>query len=346
VAFALALGALLLLPLIVAFYRSAQDGSSLGPRDRGAFTASKAFEENFFRVTDFVMPGKGRLQVSKVVDRLAKTPYVGWVALLLAALAVARRTRRARLWMAAAAIFFLLSLGMAIRLSESLGSSLPNNLLCILLGRVIGFSITSAPYRIHVLTLLCIGVLASMGVARYCASRPWIGLAAALLCVGETLFVSPAPFPLPLASARVSSVYDAVEQKDASGLLDLPAIRSGSQLVPGEYYYYQTRHRNGIPYLVGGVLDQRLAANPFFLEMWRLAAGKAPFAQDPLGAGRGLEHLAVLGYRHVVLHTSELSSEQAATARATLERWLGPPQAVDGSTLRYALPAVVSAPSP
>lgn len=336
-ALALVLAAVTLLPLALKFYASLADTSSLGPRDRASFTASPEYQENFFRVSDFLIPGKHRLEVSTVVDRLVKTPYLGWLALALACIAVRRDGARARIWLAGAGLFLLLSLGPLVRFSADLRSEAPVNLAYGLASPLLGFSLASAPYRIHVLTLLCLAVLAALGLARLTAGRRWVAGLAAGLAFAEICLVSPAPFPLPTSLARPLAVYQGLSLDEASGVLDLPPLRYRSQLVPGEYYYYQTAHHGGIPYLAGGVFDARLARNAFFVQMWRLAAGQWPPAGDSLAAGLGLEELAGLGYRFVVLHASDLPPPQFSYAKNVLIRWLGPPQIQADGALRFVL---------
>ena len=342
---------LLLAPLAWAFISSIQGDASLGPRDRAAFTASKEYRDGFFRVTDFVVPGKSRLRLSMVVDRLAKTPYVGWVALLLALAGLRRDWGRARPWGAGAALFFVLSLGPAILLTDAFATEYDVNLVYLVGRPLLGFALSTSPYRIHVLTLLCVGVLAAMGLAEATRKRPVLGLAVALLALAETCWLSPAPFPLPVSPAVVPPVYDGLAMGETEGVLDLPPIRFHTALVPGEYYYYQTRHHGGIPYLTGGVFDPRTAGNPFFLEMWRLSAGQMPPTRDLMGRGFGLRDLARQGYRWVVLHHDSLPDAQFRYARELLTQCLGKPDATaDGEALRFSLrlgnvtSATVSAP--
>lgn len=339
----------LLAPLAWAFITSIQGEASLGPRDRAAFTASREYRDGFFRVTDFVIPGKSRLRLSMVVDRLAKTPYVGWVALLLAGLGLRREGRRARPWLVGAALFFMLSLGPAILITDGWATAYDVNLVYLAGRPALGFALSTSPYRIHVLTMLCVGVLAAIGLTVATKRRPALGVVVALLAFAETCWLSPAPFPMPVSPATLPPVYDGLALGETEGVLDLPPIRFGTALVPGAYYYAQTRHRGGIPYLTGGVFDPRMAGNPFFLEMWRIAAGEKP-PIDLLARRIGLTDLAGHGYRWVVLHRDDLPSAQYHSIGEALTRSLGPPvTTADDDNLRWALKPVAlpsSSPSP
>ncbi|MBM3460817.1 MAG: hypothetical protein FJX76_01820 [Armatimonadetes bacterium] len=328
------LAAVALSPLAWKF-SSSMATKSLGPIDREEFAKSPEYLQNFFTVSDFVLPGKDRLRVTSTVDRLAQTPYLGLLALALAILAW--RRREARVWAWGAAIFCVLSLGPMVGLTRGWGSSAPINGLYWLWQHGFGLWLATSPSRIHVLTTLCVAMLAAFGLARFTAARPVLGMVAAGLVFAEVGLLSPAEFPVPISSAAIPAVYDGLALDEKSGVFDVPPVHYNSQLIPGQYYFYQTRHGGGIPYRAGGVFDARLTDNRYFTEMWRLGVGVWPAARDPVSAAVGLEALGKLGYRHVVLHADRMPPRAFASALATLRRWLGPPVASDGGTVRFVL---------
>jgi len=282
------------------------------------------------------VPGKDRLRVSEVLEWLAQTPYLGLTGLALALVGICRSGRSAAPWTAGAILFFLLSLGPAVTFTPSLCSSQPVNAVYLLCFYLFGFWLITAPFRVHVLTLLCVAVLAAIGLASLRATRLG-GVLATALVVAEVCWLSPAPFPVPSASAEIPGVVRALRLDARVGVLDIPAVRYETRLAPGKYFYNQTWHHAGIPYTTAGIVNGAFKDNGFFLEMWRLAAGIFPPAADPMAAGRGLDDLSRLGYRHVLLHTDALSPATAGYARRVLERWLGPPTSASPGILHYRL---------
>lgn len=339
VGLALALAFAGLFPLVTLFRASFDAASSLEPAmdQRVMYTTSLERQVDFFTVSDFVLPGKDRLRVTRVLEQLAQTPYVGLVALLLAAFGLARGGRAGVTWACLGGSFFLLSLGPAIGFTRGWHSGLPTNFLFTLMFNVLGFWLISAPFRIHILTMLCVGILAATGLSRLAPRRVGVGILVASAVLAEVCFLSPTPMPLPVTPVPQAQACTGLRLDQTTGVLDIPPIRFQSELTPSEYYYQQTLHGGGIPYSTGGIFDDRLRTNGFFVEMWRLANGIFPPTRHPLDAGRGLEELALFGYRYVVLHGDLLPPRQFRYARDLLTFWVGPPSVIHDSTLRFDL---------
>ncbi|MBM3773640.1 MAG: hypothetical protein FJW37_00580, partial [Acidobacteria bacterium] len=130
-----------LFPMAVRFADSFDATTSLEPPvdQRVAFTTTMERQLDFFTLSDFFTPGKSNLRVVNVVERLMQTPYLGLLALLLAAWAVARKAPGALVWLAAGCLFMSLSLGPSVALTPDWQSVAAVNFPFLALHTVLGF---------------------------------------------------------------------------------------------------------------------------------------------------------------------------------------------------------------
>lgn len=336
-ALAVVLAGLGLAPLADLFLSTFQGEVSIEPSMQQRVDWLSRDQSRFFVVADFLVPGKDRLRLTETVDRHTLTPYVGLLALALAGLGAARGGGRTRLWVLAGLGFFLLSLGPGVVFTEGWRSGAPVNLFWRLLSPVTGAWITTTPFRLHFVTLLCVGVLASVGLARLARGSALVAALACAVAAAEVAWLSPIEFPMPVAPPPSAAAYAGLQPGPHEGLLDLPPLLGDTALIPGAYFYGGTLHQRGVPYRTGGVFSPEFRENLFFADQWRVAVGAPNVSLDPLAEARGLELLAARGYRHVVLHGDMLSPSALRRANRSLRRWLGPPVLVEGAKIRFSL---------
>lgn len=328
----------LMVPFVVSFDRNTSLEAPIESRPADASTVYAQLER-YFPLVGFVRPGKLSLEFNDVFERLQVTPYVGFVTLLLAFAGIVRGGGM-RTWALLALWFFLLTLGPYICLTREIHTSSRVNFAYLVTAPLLGVSMLSAPFRYHILTMLCLGILAAAATARLWPRRPLVAGLACVLIVAEVCLVSPTPFPLPTSDARHEAVTAGLDLTPDVGVLDVPPQIGETELTPGRYFYDQLQHGGGIPYTTAGSFAPSVGENEFFRQMWLLSCGLSPSRLDPVAAGQGLSDCAVLGFRYVVLHREYMRAAQARYAERVLRCWLGPPVRVEGSCVLFVLDSV------
>lgn len=192
--------------------------------------------------------------------------YLGWVALFFAF----KSRKENRAWLIAGLLCMLCSLGPYLYWGDGwflVGGSRLRLPWYALQSVATGLAVTH-PLRLAVPCLAIVAGMASVGASTpYWIDRAkWLGLLVAL----DSLIISGAPFPIPVADASIPKVYDLV-QKDPRdvGVLDLPSD-AGSTMRTSQYLYWQSYHHKGIPYAPDArASTSSLLSNPAFR---RLAA--------------------------------------------------------------------------
>jgi hypothetical protein len=161
--------------------------------------------------------------------------FPGLLALVLAAVGLARRRPGAGFYAAATGLLMLISLGPRLQLGE-LGVPLPYRLLLA----VPPFDAMRHPYTFAAVATLTLSVLAAFGWASLAlATRPWAAPVVVLVAIGETL--GPAP-QLRSVARDVPEVYRALEDLPQGPILEIPveeplamlwAARHGRTVVNG-----------------------------------------------------------------------------------------------------------------
>ncbi len=268
-------------------------------------------------------------------DVLYNLYYLGWVPLLAVIaggiLAARRRRYRVLFVVALAILFACLAMGPTV---GPLPINLPYMALCYLIP---GYG--SIPYPWQQVALF--ESLAPVGLAMVVGAIPRpalrLGLAALLLgaVVGERALVLPVPLSVWTTEARVSSVYDAVDQPGP--LIDLPLRHRLGPLYPGAGFLAQTRHGQPITSSIDhgtGRWDFFPAANDGLTRSW-------PSAFACFSAG---------GVRWIAIHRDRID-DQAEVRRCLLELAQAgvSPVADDGNVMLFDtahLPPGAASPSP
>ncbi|OIO90414.1 MAG: hypothetical protein AUK03_13010 [Anaerolineae bacterium CG2_30_64_16] len=277
--------------------------------------------------------------------------YLGYVALALAAVGVWRWRRRREVWfwLAAALIFFTLTLGPSLRLAgRDLGLSLP----FALVAKLPFFEGNRYPSRYSVMLLLSLAPLVALGFQIfdfrfsisdfrfrsqfYVLRFPFYVLLLTLLLF-EHLAV-----PLPLSDLRVPALYERVAAEPGDfALLELPLGWRNGARVAGKadilimrQLWYQTYHGKR---LLGGNTSRnpefkfqyfsedptlaRLIALTDAADLPQHTALRAALAADAITAAdqaRARDWAAALNIRYVMVHRDKLPPDTEAALQAVL----------------------------
>lgn len=268
--------------------------------------------------------------------------YLGWVAMALAAVGAWRRPAL-RLPLIVAVV---LALGPTLCVNQQLVRVGPWTVplpAALLYFPGSPFRLVHHPFRLVVLPLLFMGLAA----AHATAARPRLALAFAGLVLAETLFASPAVFPIPTAPATAPALYATLRDDPAvEGIFDFPP---NHHVANRRYEMLQTHHGKKMPYGVNAFLPDSFAKNHFVRALTQCLRkpALATIAREggpPLHAWLarpvetkvtvGRQELIDAGYDVLVLHLDGLASSEAKCVR---ERLGTPPKAVEGDLEVYAL---------
>lgn len=260
-----------------------------------------------------------------------KTVFVGFATLLLLILTARAWVTRGRVWWIAALMFFVLSLGPTLYV---LGRPVLEPMPYAWLHSLPLLSFGRTPSRMGLLLMLCLGMLAAIGLAQAQHRAVRMGLAA----LSALIVVEVQPFPMRMDErvAQVPSFYREFFADPArqGAILDVPVDLWGADGPGGDYMLYQTVH--GQP-IVGGYIARtpRSALWPFeelpFVNALRVRIyrDQEPFAFSETVLAGARNDLARLQVRYVILHRPFLSAENLTIVSNALHRALGEPLYAD-----------------
>lgn len=253
---------------------------------------------------DFVRQVSARVAESVAVS---PSPYLGWVAVTacLSAVVMPQDRKSKLLWLGLALLFFVLSLGPALRFGSRVYASVP--LPAMLLVENVQLFRSVRPILFHIGLLLPLAMLAAFGLADWFRKlAAWPARAAAVaLALALVLFAEYWTGPFKLSPLEESPVYKQLaEQPGEFALINLPMGYS-----PSKYYLYlQTLHQRPI---VEG-MTSRMPPNAFgymdsnlLLAMW---LGEEPldctdFSMRTMRAS--IDALITDGFGYVLVHDAQ-----------------------------------------
>ncbi|MDP2313604.1 MAG: hypothetical protein Q8P41_11910 [Pseudomonadota bacterium] len=273
--------------------------------------------------------------------------YLGWIAILLATIG-AWRWRPLRLPLV---LVLILALGPTLVVNQSpirIGGTqipLPDTLL-YLPGSP--FRFVHHPYRLVVLPML----LGAVAAAHALRNHPRLALALAAGVLVETLTVSPAVWPLPLADVTAPDVYRTLHDDDTvEAVWDFPPNHHAANR---RYQALAVVHGKRIPYGVNQFLPKQFASNHLvrtLMECLRKPAvatiareGGRPldaFLQRPTTSKVPAGRTALLGWGYdvIAVHTDLLQKSEATC----IDGALGGGATRDGAVAIYRLGTEVAA---
>lgn len=262
--------------------------------------------------------------------------YVGLAALGLAALALWKKQRAARLWLGLTAVAGLFSLGPLLKVNGAVSNvSLPYTWLTYLPF----FAWSRTPGRLNETVLLGASVLAGLGAA-WLLSRQHHKWKAMLIGLGLGAFIIieyAIIWPFPTEQRPVSDYYHQLAKSGSNAaVLSLPV--AGSRRAGNYAMYYQTIHQRP---LAGGYIERDPPGTVELKEFLNQLVSPLP-AQTVFQAPPAEIRRAILADMHIeqIVAQSQLMTDRAAKSTlAWLPELLGPPVFTDDDTLAWSIPA-------
>lgn len=280
------------------------------PDALGAHVAS------FATLSGILLPGDPVREQGAAVA--LQSTYAGWVLLLLALTGATLGRLR---WAALAVVAALLAMGPYLLVTLDGWRPTPVSWWRWLREAWPATQMVSEPVRAMAFSFAGLAVLAGAGAEKLATALsrgasdgggrlgrvlPW-ALSAAMLV--ELLLVSPVPAPLPAASVWIPGAVTSLrELPDQGAVLDWPQKEPGGTTEISRYVYYQLWHgRPVFTDLQSGAGPTGVESNPFIAALERVTYGDdyrsaAWTAASRLSATEGIETLAAMGYRWLVLH--------------------------------------------
>jgi hypothetical protein len=339
----------LVLPVAYVFKHTLNSQVSIVFRDRNKMTVDFHLSEEFHniaRLADYVTPGKSASVRTYTVDRLTRVCYAGYLLLGLALLAVGLRRRGTGWWVGVAVVSVTFSLGPFLYVTSGIHLPVGEQ------GRFPPymwmyewfpfFSQVSIPFRFDAVAMMAFSVLAAYTLSGWMRGRPLetrmlLALSVSLAILLEVMLISPAPFPLPLASLDAPpAIAGLAQDPDACALLDLPIQRYEGELLPGEYFYYQMLHGKSIPNRVEGEIPEYVFTNRFMLQLFHLEHDWSGYPNDNEKALRAsLGELRDFRFKYFVVHERLFRPGAGERVNAMLRHFLGAPRSSDGEVTIY-----------
>lgn len=301
-----------------------------------------------FAWSDFFLPGEAGLRADMYTDKLLYVGYAGYLALALALWAMAWRRRGAWVFGAMAVWFFVFALGPVLFPDHARNYPAWTNPLY--LAFYYAFPLFNATIhsvdRFAVAAQLALGVAAALGLTALVAplsasKRLAVAGAACVLILGETLLLSPTPWPIPVSPARAHAVStNLAASDDGLAVLDIPPYEGGTGLFAGDIFFQQTVHGRPIPYNLEGV-SGTVRKNVFYRHIEaRILRGITDQGVHSIPAESpcaGLPELAQQGFGYVVLRPDRLGDEARNEVVDLIEDCLGAGRRV-GDAVLYGIP--------
>ncbi len=257
-------------------------------------------EANSMALADFFLPGSYGRRVSQAgTEQLMYAAYPGWGLLLLAAMAIRRRSPGARLLLGGAVFFALMSMGPRLYIdhARSIGG-IPNPVYLAAYWAIplVNATIHSVD-RFAVGVQLCVVLLAAAGLTGLSLKHRRLAVVA---IAAEFLLLSPGSWPVPMVKATAHPISEHLRQApEAGAVIDLPymSAKGGHTWFNGDVFLQQTIHGRPIPFQLEGhgieTAHPKVSANPYFQA---LSANRAPEAPCD-----GVQELSKMGFGWIVL---------------------------------------------
>ncbi len=293
-------------------------------------------------------------------ERFLHTTYLGFVPLVAALLGV--RHKQARPWILTGVVFAVLALGPYLYVGGrfvTVGKYLVP-LPFAILSQGIGLMAITHPARMVIVTVLCLAIVAGMGMDRLVSRFPRFRHAWSIAFLGgtvvEMLLLAPGPFPMSTAHAEGGPGLQAIAQDPEPGaILDVP-VQYLNTMRTSRYLYEQTIHGRPTPYIVNVRAQSTPWLHQSYLYQWIRALPGTPhitMLQDlkrapveKLRASLNQDFIRA-GYRYIVIHRRIVSPPFGVWPyRHLFDPVLGPPEATPDGLWIYRLPGGVPSTDP
>lgn len=292
---------------------------------------------DFATAASYLVPGRHMLAVHEDMDRLVRSTYAGWVALVLASFGLARGRWR---WLVLGLGGAALSLGPFLFLSVDSYRSEPVWWWRFLRSVLPPIRMITSYVRFSVWFYMGLAVLAGGGadlaIRRLAAHlplrfRPLLALVGgpllATAVLAETILVSPVPWPLPSAQASIPEAsYALAKLSNPGAVLDWPQRYPNRSVEVSRYFFYASVHHRPIPYDFAptSYMPGPIEDNAFFARLEKITYGPAYNsgawdAETFYPIRLGLLSLKKAGFAYLVLHPEHIAPPRRIEV---LEGWL------------------------
>ena len=126
--------------------------------------------------------------------------------------------------------------------------------------------------------------------------------------MADMFFVSPVVVPVPIAEVKVPNYYYTLAgDKEDYAVFDYPIRRARSELIPEEYFYFQTVHKKSIPFAVNEGWIER---DPFWRTTTMFQWGRSPeLSATDQEKNEAADFLRQSRFRYFILHKREVLME-------------------------------------
>ncbi len=268
-------------------------------------------------LADYVAVGKNALIMREAGSRYyrAFSPGLYLLALGLYGLVPRRQRGVVGMWCGAAVFCAFASIGPFTPLTGVIASSTPTNTLWLALQAYWpGSQLLQEPFRYAIPAVLGVSVAGAFGVdALGRIAGPWVGGLLLAVCVGELVFLSPVPAPLPTATLAPSeSSYQLAKLLPDGAIIALPYFDQGTPRFVRTHFLDQLVHQRPIADEVSGFPAQYLRDNNYTAA---LLAAEKPYGKlavtvtDPSKVDADRLRLPADGFVGIVINKAEFLNQ-------------------------------------
>lgn len=317
------------LPAWLAFQWTLNSENALIVRPK-AFSAGWILDHNAVDPRTYVMPGDFQsVDLMQYGEAFVHTAYLRWVVIGFAVWGLVRNASL-RPWGVAALVSLVMGLGPMLFWGDWVEVGGRRVSLPFYWAQVLGPDVAiTHPLRLSIGGQVVMVLLAAGGVAA--TGRAILAPVVALLVSLESLLIAPAPWPVPVADARVPQAY--ADAAISGPVLDLPGS-VGKTMATSRYFWYQTSHMQPIPYTPNVRMDscRDLDVQSAFTDP-ALRRDAHTVVEHPARGPDLYQRSLAKRYGAIVLHTAlEDRAELASEYAPVLTREFGPPK-IDGELM-------------
>ncbi len=278
-----------------------------------------------------IRPGGGSLQHHDSFCEFRLDPYLGLVALALAAIALWGGPRRATVfWVVVWACFTAFAIGPDFNLTAShqLGRLLAP---ARLLGAVFFLNPPGHEAVYYVMSMLALAVLSAMGtkvlLERFPLRRPGAVTAAiAAVVLADYALLSSRPFPLQHERVDLPEAYlDKVHSYSSTPMLELPMWRDGTMVANRGQFCYQALHHQPIAGSIAAGIPYTLEKNLLTLRLISEEFGPRELDIEQRQYQDAIDWLRADGFRYVIVDSSAYAEASWQRVEPLLAQHLGQP---------------------
>lgn len=343
VALVFIISGILIYPPAKAFKGALESPDNIISPERAKVRAPRNFDEylgrhfyNFTRLSDLIKPGKSSALFTTTLDKLCRVSFIGFTVLFLTILGCRRGFREKRrdikFWTLSAIFFLILSLGPYIHFTQNIYiSSIMSPPYMLMYNLFPAFDQIAIPFRFVLLFILSCSILSAFGAdkifERYSSQADKILFLLIVFILVEFFILSPAPYPIPRSPSKIPDLYHQLGRMPGDfAILQFPAERGNSELLHGEYFYYQTAHKKKIPYRTSATFTTSFMSDHLITFLHQISKrNRSPWVPQMRTLARSARKLKAQNFKYIIIHDNFLKPGQSKNYRMYLTALFGEP---------------------